>query len=256
MASFDFVECTTRAFSFVWKERSEVVRLSAMVIAIKVVSFIALILFELQDNLLRQGILLIPSYYLEGVVIARLVIVATQTHERMNADNLQASLQASAIIYLLIKMALSFVTGMTAFTQGTMPDTTSSEPTMSLFVVAFFILLLMIWSFRFLWLYVPIALGYSLIDFMRKFKSFSSSLYMIGLWIMCMVPVGFFMVICIELLAMIFPPIGDEKSMVLKLGIAFVQAIADYGLALVSSIGMAYGIHSVFNNENKTTSLF
>ena len=71
MASFDFVECTAKAYRFVWARRQEVLELSALMLAVKIVSFVGFIVFGLDENFLRQGLLLIPVYMLEGWVIAR-----------------------------------------------------------------------------------------------------------------------------------------------------------------------------------------
>jgi len=264
MASFDFVECSSKAYRFVWEERAEILRLSAMVLAIKIVSFVALIVFGLESNVLRQGLVLIPAYFIEGCVVVRVIVMAVYAQEEKSSaqhaaiapEKMQQNLQAAAIVYLLTKMAMSFLTGMGVEGQNAMPETPPPEPSMQMFAMAVILLLLMIWAFRFVWLYVPVALGYTPGYFVKQFKGFSSSFYMAGVWILCFVPLALVMILAAETLGMVLPQGEGEKSMSMKIGLAGIQAVIDYGMALISSVGVAYGVYSVFKNENKKTPIW
>ena len=52
MASFDFVESSAKAYRFTWQRREDVFRLSAMVLALKILTFVGLVVFGLDNNVL------------------------------------------------------------------------------------------------------------------------------------------------------------------------------------------------------------
>lgn len=263
MASFDFVECSAKAYRFVWNGRAGILNLSLMALALKVVSFMTVTALGLESNLLRQGLVLLPSQLLEGLVICRIMVLATTLEVEKDGSAMilgdSPSIRAGAIVYALIKLLLSFVIGMTFMEHADVASSqaASSGPDPQILMLAILILAGMVWVFRYLWLYVPVSLGYGIEDFSRKFKGFSSSLSMIGLWILCFTPLAFLLILCSEILGHLIPGARDDlPSIVYLQAMAVVQAFFDYAISLVSSIGMAYGIRSVFNNENKKTSIF
>ncbi len=266
MASFDFVECAAKSYRFVWERREDVLRLSAMVVAVKILLFVSFVVFDVHEDVLRQGLFLLPSYFLEGWVIAHLMIMALH-HDDLNADQkssilpgpetLEKHIKASMIVYVLIKLILSFVTGMTYGGVQQLPDAPPPDPSLQTFFMAVMLIAFSIWAFRFLWIYIPVVMGRSVFEFLDTFKSFMSSFNFLGVWVMCFVPLVLLLLILSQAFGMIAGGLGfDEKSVVFGSGMAAIQALIDYLMALVSSIGIAYGVYSVFKGENKKTAIW
>lgn len=266
MASFDFVESVSRACHFVWEQRVDVVRLSLMVLVIKILSFVSFVAFGMQDAALRQGLLLLPVFLLEGRVIATLVIMAVQTHRVQNSsrgsgffsdEDISRNAKAAMIVYVLTKLALSFLMGSAYEGQQGAPDVAMPEPTFQTVFVAIFILLFLIWAFRFLWIYVAVAMGYSISAYLKRFRAFSDSFSFLGVWILCFVPVMLLLLLLSEFYSISMSALGiGVESVVFEGGLTALQAVVDYVLSLVSSLAVAYGIYSVFNNENQKTELW
>lgn len=266
MANFDFVEATSRSYSFVWHNRVEVFRLSSLVLSVKIVSFIGLIAFGMEQNVIRQGLIFLPSYLLEGWAIAHIIVMAIYKADGADTktgfslpvgEDIENNIKASMIIYVLTKLTLSFVLGVTFSGQGPDMQPTAPEPSLSMFVLAMGMLVFMVWAFRFLWLYVPYIFGVSAIQFLNKFKAFGASFNFIGVWLLCFVPLVLAMIAASEVLGFIATMVGlDQKSIVFESMIAVVQAFTDYGMALFASLGVAYGIFSVLKGENKKTSIW
>ncbi|MCC6598064.1 MAG: hypothetical protein IT559_04685 [Alphaproteobacteria bacterium] len=262
MASFDFVECAARSYRFAWDERDEILRLSLVMLAFKVVSFMTVTALGFEDNLLRQGLILLPSQFLEGLVICKILVLAVMRGAKKNELPVMygsfSSLRAAAIVYALIKLALSFLIGMAFLGQGEGVITASPpEGGSQTLILAVMLLILVGWSFRFLWLYVPVALGYGMGEFARRFKGFLSSVNMLGLWILCFTPLAMVLILFSEILGHIIPGAQGELPSVLYLQVlAVVQAVMDYVISLVASIGMAYGISSVLGGGNNKAPLF
>ena len=266
MASFDFVDSASRAYQFVWDKRDEVLRFSAMVLALKMLSFAAFVAFGLQKDVLLQGLLLLPSHLLEGWVIATLIMMALYQYEAQekNGQSIMPATQdmgkhikASMIVYVLIKLMLSFVMGYTYEGQQGLPDTQPPDPTLQTFIVAVMIIVFLIWAFRFLWIYIPIVMGRSLGEYLVKFRAFSDSFPLLGVWILCFVPVVLVMLVMSQIWDTVSGALGfGSDSIVFDTGMAIIQALIDYALSLVSSLAVAYGMYSVFKGENKKTDIW
>lgn len=265
MASFDFVDSSSKAYRFVWLRRADVLRLSAMALSLKILSFVAFVAFDIQSDILRQGLYLLPVYLLEGWVIARLMTMAVYSEAQENtksflppAEDIERNIKASMIVYVLTKLLLSFVIG-ASFPDGALlqDSSTPPEPGFYTFILAIMMLVFLIWSFRFIWIYVPYVMGVRPFEYMKRFQAFSASFYMLGVWVLCFVPIVMLMVLSSKLLGLFMLGIGfDPDSVAFDAGLSVLHAIIDYVMSLVSSLGIAYGIYSVFNNEDKTTSLF
>jgi len=266
MASFDFVECTAKSYRFIWERREDVLRLSAMVLVIKILSFVSFVVFDVEQDVLRQGLFLLPSYFLEGWVIAHLMIMALH-HDELKEDkksdilpapaDLDRNIKASMIMYVLVKLMLSFVTGTTFNGMKMVPDTPPPEPTMQTFIMAVLLIIFAVWAFRFLWVYVPMVMGRSPLEFLAHFKSFLCSFSFLGVWLMCFVPLVLLLLMLSEVFGTISGAMGaGPESVIFESGLAIIQALIDYLMALVSSIGVAYGIYSVFKGDNKKTPIW
>jgi len=162
-------------------------------------------------------------------------------------------LLASALVYVLLKVILSVWVGLVMMGQGGLSPqemSSESEPTPGIFMLALVMLGVTVWAFRFLWLYIPVALGFGMRDFIRAFKGFASSYYMIGLWVLCFTPLAVVMMVCSEGVALVIPGAHEEQPSVLYVQtMAIFQAVMDYVISLVSSVGMAYGIYAVLTGR-------
>lgn len=266
MASFDFVDSASKSYRFVWEKRAEVMRLSAMVLTLKILIFVSFVAFGLEDQVLRHGLYLLPAYLLEGWVIAQLMLMALYSLEKEGGskkkimpppEDFERNVKACMIVYVLTKLTLSFVVGMTFSSAQGLPEQPPSDPRPETLILAFMMLIFAVWSFRFFWLYVPLIIGKGPTDYLLRFRAFSSSFYMIGVWVLCFVPMVLLMIFVSEFFAMVLGVLGvGNIPIVADSVIAVIQAVIDYGISLVSSLGVAYGVYSVYAGEEKTTSIW
>lgn len=266
MASFDFVESASRAYQFIWERRIDVLQISLMAIAVKVLTFVGFIVFGM-DDFLRQGLLALPAYFLEGWVIAQVMVMALYRDVAgvmggesilPSPEDIARNVKASAIVYVLIKLMMSFVVGMTYAEMDMGPDGlpagSSEEGSVQLLAVAVMMMVFMIWAFRFLWLYVPLVMGRTPLEFLDKFKPLVSSFSFLGTWLLCFVPLILLMIVLSQMLGTVMAGLGvSTESIVFESGLGALHAIIDYLLSLVSSVAIAYGVYSVFNADNKKT---
>ena len=271
MAKFDFVECASKSYEYTWSHKEMIMRMSLLALAIKFVTFAFIITFNLEHNYLRQGLILLPAYFAEGWVVAQIVFMALNNEQdsgykvpENNFKNAPRNMIASTIIYVLLKVAMSvaigtpqaFISPEAAQKAQEMAEAQPSEPSSLMFLALCVGLFAAFWAFRYLWLYVPVILGFSVKDFLFKIRYPYCSIYMIATWLFIMIPAGIVMVIVSGLVGTIFVTGDGEISSVGTIIITCIQAGFDYIIILMSSLAMAYGVASIFNKEDKNVSLF
>ena len=270
MASFDFIESATKSYSYVWHNRKALIVPSLAVLGIKLLCLMTILGLKMDSNVLRHGLILIPSHFAEGWIIAHTIVQALRTEsdkaylvKGLEKLDIQKAVMASMIIYVLTKIVLSLIIGIPyaidpAAMTGEKGSNFEGGGHIGSLIGASLIVLFMAWAFRFLWLYIPPLLNISLEAFLKRIKAIKTSFYMLALWVICFLPLLLIMVICIDIISLPFPkpPEGELMGMEQKYIVTFINAIFDYVIALITSIGMAYGIASIFNDENKTVSLW
>lgn len=228
-------------------------RMAAVPLAIKIVFYVGVTMLGLEENILRQGLLLLPVYFAEGwlaVQVIRFAVYGERGPEAPPSASRSRGIMAGTIIYVLTKIALSlFAALMVMGNQGT-ADTPPLQPAPEVFLIGLVALGAALWCFRLLWLYVPAALDRSVVDFLGRIKPFASSLYMMGTWLLCFVPLAVAMIMLSETMLMIFPPGADGAPvMAFKLAMAVAQAVLEILIAIIASAAMAYGIQTIYERK-------
>ena len=258
MANFQFIEAAGKGYKFVWDERGFLIRLVALPLLIKIASFMLVVSLGLQDNLLRQGLILIPSYFMEGWVVAHAIRLAIfgeigPLHDVHNRN----IIMATSILYALIKLSSSLVAGMMMTGEDVKQSINASQIDANAGIVfgVAFMLAFALWAFRFFWIYVPMAMGCPLHIFLKKIQGFGASFHMLGLWAITAIPPIMTLLALADILIAIFPDSTSERpSMAYMYALATLQAVTETLIALISSVGMAYGVWSLFTNPAKSRS--
>ncbi|MAF98150.1 MAG: hypothetical protein CMH26_05900 [Micavibrio sp.] len=275
MGKFDFIECSVKAYQYIWTQRHAMILPTIMVLFSKFTCFSIILSFGLDEDFLKQGLILLPSFFVEGWIIAQ-VLAMVLNYEADKAYHRQApslrpeniAVKGAMVLYVLIKLLsvailsapFHMIADKSAETLPT-PDIAQEELSLmselGVYTTSFMILCFACWAFRFLWLYVPLAMGYSVRDFIKRTNSLTSASYILALWMMFMIPIGLAMVLCMQLIFDAFSASSEQElSMLGKFVMAFFQGSFDYLMALASSVGMAYAIASIYNKEDKKVSLW
>jgi hypothetical protein len=257
-APFDVIESAGKGYSLVWSERSYLMRLALLPALIKLMCFSAVIAFGWEHAYLRQALVMLPSYFAEGWLLSHLVrfiffqqrwpFRSTGDKEKDVATlkDRARGITAGTVFYVLIRFLQN---GLFAFVRehgeplGAAPmETTAQEPSLLIFIIALLMLVFTIWAFRFFWLFIPAALNYSVKRFLQGLGGFSTSVYMVGTWLICFVPLVFLLLaITAQLLSMS----GADATAVpftVSFVVGIVQVIIDTLVIMVTTAGMAYAV--------------
>lgn len=260
---FDFIEAASRGYLFAWDKRSALLHLAFLPITIKFISLMLLILFELQDNYLRQGLILLPSYFAEGWLVAQTVrltfvsndsvLAAPHLRERFKNNSFEMNqriLMATVILYTLVMMISTMALGTMASavpTEAVDAEVPEADGNMMLF--AFMLVTLMIWGFRFLWLYIPVALGYGLKAFILKMKPFMLSIYMIATWLICIIPIGLVTVMLSQMAVAAFGVSDGVPTNGYFVSMYFIRAFVEALVAIITTVAMGYAIVRIMEGD-------
>lgn len=266
MASFDFIDATSRGYKFFWDEREMLIKLAAIPVAVKIASFILIDFLGMQENLLRQGLLFLPSFFAEGwlaVLLIRMVVLVPEdgprTKERFKAldESKPNILLAGTLVFVLIKLASAFIVGIAFMSAEGMPHREAPEPSAASFIFSLLLFALMIWAFRLLWLYIPVAMGVSVTGFLKKIGGYNSSFYLLGAWLLAFVPFVFALYFFAVILGTAFPGSLDEKPLLYTLIFSVVKGVFEVVITIISTLIMTYGIRDIYENKNRNeTKLF
>ncbi|MCB1532850.1 MAG: hypothetical protein KDJ35_08270 [Alphaproteobacteria bacterium] len=265
MGRFDFIESAASGYRFLMLQHELVGRMMLVPLLVKITSFVVITALALDDNYLRQGLMLIPSFFFEGWLVAqlaRLAIFEEDVSALLTGDRRKdmeilhtrfRAVMAATLIYVLTKLVISFVSGLALQANGGYQNTAAAvEPSSGGFLAAFIALGIAIWSFRYLWLYIPAALDYPMEDFLKRIRSFKVSVLMIATWMLCFIPLALMFMMISEVLVSIFPAdASGEVSMTYRYIMVCVQAVLELLITIVSSVAMAYGLSSFYKKGQK-----
>lgn len=263
-AGFNFSDAVGRGLKFSWDNRGQIAPHAFWPLSLKVSLFIIIALTGMDDNVLRQGLLLIPSYILEGLLVAYVVRFAMLGEAqplplaRGENDNIHMIAQkraifASMLLYVLIKLVVAFAAG-TMLSMGTsMPPAAEAPPAPpGSMLVAIALAVITIWSFRLFWIYIPVALDYPVDVFLKKIEGFRISFNMLALWVLCLLPASVVVLFAAQILSVVFPgPAEGVHSVPFSLFLGVLQAVIETVVVVVANVSMAFGFREALSIHKK-----
>ncbi|MFP4312964.1 MAG: hypothetical protein ACLFR0_01445 [Alphaproteobacteria bacterium] len=261
-ASFDFIKATAEGYKFLWQRRDIVLRLGFLPVIVKFICFIVVVNLGLENNFLRQGLLLFPAYLLEGYLVCTLVRLAVFSNEALVQPpgsgafeyykQRARDIQAGAILYTLIKLLAALLFGLIYATAPMRGEETVTPPNpgFDTFLAAMLMFVFMIWAFRLLWLNVAVTLGYSMRGYLKKVRGFSFSFHIFSVWIMCLLPFSLGGILIADILFSLTQGIGEAPSQIFLFLRMAIAALIETLSAIVSNIAIGFGIYWVMSGQN------
>lgn len=261
MASFDIVAACKHGYSAVWNNRALVIRLAAIPVFVKIISYIFILGMGLETNFLRQGLILFPAYLLEGYLICTLVRITIFTHEPLiqppgsAADSYYRQrgrdIQAGAVIYVLIKLMASLVVASVFMTAP--PDAAAAaegQGSLAAFIIFAAFISFGIWAFRLIWVEVPVALGYSIREYLAKVRGYSFSFHLLSVWIMCLLPLWLAAMLVNDIVMGVTGHSAEAPSQFYRYSMVSIQSVFETAIIAVSSVAIGKGVHDIMTGNN------
>ena len=254
MAHFDFIESAMYGYRTTWNNRHMLLRLAALPFLVKLGCYAALLLLDMDDQYLRHGLILLPSFFAEGFLLAYVIgtVMAGQSlSTNLNSVNIDfRNVKAAMVVYVLVQLGLSFTVGSVMDGVNMASEQAApASPSFGGFLFSIAALAFTIWAFRLVWVYVPMAMGISITAYLRRARAFSFSFYLLGCWLICFVPLGLLVLMVSQILSGFFSGDTESGSLGFSIIFAILQCAAEIIIGLVSSLAIAYGIRQMIENK-------
>lgn len=263
MASFDIFAATKEGFRYVAANHRLIIRLASIPVFVKFISYVTVLSLGLEENILRKGLVLFPSYLIEGYLICTLVRLAIFKNEAMiqppGADSHEyykrraADIQAGAVIYTLLKMMASLIVGLIHSLEITPAEQSEPQGGFEAFFAAALIMGFMIWAFRILWIYIPVTFGYSVRQYLYKVKGISFSFHIFSVWIMCMLPFALAFMLLSDIMVTMTGHSPENPSDILRYILVGFQSVLETTLLIIVSVAIGQGTIQILTGTNLPT---
>lgn len=271
MAYLDITQAAAKAYKTVWGERDYILRLAAIPFMLKLFCFSIAINYAGQpEDHLRFTLIMLPALLAEGWMVSHLVrlLVLGQRWPFKPTGNLEADLAvlevrargilSGMIVFVLINMAIGgFMAFVGNYIMPYMPQDAAAAETVQIpgnvAFLSFVLLVSIFWGVRVMWMFIPYAIGMNWRSYLMPLRGVSTSVHMIGLWLLCFIPV--FLVL--RVVAGIFGTLA--QSLAGDAGAAFVTIIvtvlADTLKVLLVTSGMTFALMKFFQKKNIDTTV-
>lgn len=275
----DLVDVIVTSAKDTLAHKDTLLRLAVFPVMVKLFALCIVVAFGLQDNTLRQGLVFIPAYFVEGWFVAvaiRMVMFKEQWPFFLTGDAQQdltllrrrrTAIQASGILYTLFRLIsvvfVSFMLTQAAFqdagvaTQGVSPDTvpqiadqTASLPFFVSFIAAMLALFATLWSYRYFCMYVPAAMGVPIKTYLKACFGLGSSLQFLFVTFFCFIPVFIVFSFLHSFAASFFPGAELTAEFWLYSGVfALIQSVMEVIITLFTGVALAYTLSEILKKK-------
>jgi hypothetical protein len=263
MKPLDIINCVDYGYHLTWGERSYLIRLAAVPLLVKLVCLIAVQVLGWQHEYLRIALVMLPSYFTEGWMLAhvcRLIFLDQRwpfrpsgnraVDEALLADRAYG-VMAGTLFYVVIKFLLAGFVGIITVSQYVAQgdlDVAQAQGNMDgtgpALLLALLCIFLTLWGFRLAFLYIPAAAGIGTQIITRSPKSFLLSVQIMGIWLICFLPyalIAFYM--SSALLA------NDPAGTAVQILATLVQVFMDTLISITTTAALAWGIRGMMTDR-------
>ncbi len=273
---FNIMDAAGYGYYRVWVERAYLLRLALIPVFIKFACTIAIFALDLDENPLRQGLVMLPATFAEGWVLAQFLRTLLM-NERWpimlpqvpNPNiirqllNRARGIVASVLVYVLLGM-LAYVTryvmfeyfpsseeidsARTAAEQVKATESNSGSINGVLGLLATIPMTLaflgVIWTFRFMWLYIPFAVLMPVKDYMKALSGFMSSVYLIVLFLASMLPATFVAIMLVRVVYGATEDMGETAQMLGHFISVLISVSTEITVGLVTTAAFSWAMRS------------
>lgn len=264
MKAFDLIDSASFGYKTVWQERKYLLKLAMIPVLIKLICTVIILTFDYENDYIRQGLVSLPAAFAEGWLLAQflrtllllerwpIMLGETISDNQMSALLIRArGIMSSTIMFALITFlayGLKEVYAIFYVMAGGSADLSTSIPADQppanplFFIPAVALIFLSIWIFRYLWLYIPVVVLMPLGEFLRKIGGFMSSIRMMGVFLISVIPC---LILAVVLSNIFTALVGGPDSDIGRFVMVIVSVSIEILISLVTTASMAYALRHI-----------
>ncbi len=270
MLNFDFIDAASFGYRAVWLERRYLLRLALIPILIKFACTVGIFALGYETDFIRQALITLPASFAEGWLMAqflRTILLLERwpiilKHEPSEPE-IQAlftrarGIMACTILYVLINfvdygfkaIAMKFYEMAEPAATGNNSAAASQTPLDTVYVIPILAgLVFAIWAFRLLWLYIPVVVLMRISLFLRLIGGYMTSLRMLGLFMICVMPCALLTSLATSLVVSVF---GGAESNISQFLVLLISVIVETIAWLIATASMAYAFRDILPKHPK-----
>lgn len=276
MASFDFVKATLDGYRFAWVRRADLIKFSIPVVFVSVFCNLMVIYTGAEENALREGLILLPAFFAQGLFVAELVRYTLydepfilwgytrRSHleeftelyrERQLDTERKRHVQGGMVIFVLVSIINSVLRGLSGPLAEGGEDSPASSPALEDFPVFVFqsaivavILLVALWFVRVGFLYIGFSAGYGIKAYFKKLKGLSSSVSLF----LCAFMIFFLMAVPLALMYGFLGQLLAESPGIKVVSLVVFGEMSKVLAQVVTTIGCSYGVREMMEVNSRS----
>jgi hypothetical protein len=262
MPEYNPIACVSNAYRLIWHERAYLIRLAAIPLFIKFAFYMLSATYGETGNVIRMSLFMLPAYFAEGWLLCHFIRLITigqrwpykitgNEEEDVKALRVRAKPLLSGILgFVLINLGIAlYFTVFTHFTPAEIWEGKEIKPEdipQSTAMIIVLLFALMIAGFKLVWFYIPLAANISPVTYMKKLQGFGMTIRLIGLWLLCFVP------IMVAMQAILSPfLVAETSSAGTQVLIAMLTVLFDTLKNIVVTAGMTFAIMQLVYDRHK-----
>lgn len=206
---FDIFSSVRDGYVQTWMHREYLLKLAAIPIVIKLICFFTAYGLGIDQMRLTYPLLMLPAYFAEGWLIAqflRTLITGERWPIKIKGDpekhfekylDRARGILAAIITFVLISMVHGgLMVGLLEFREFLLGQTEDGAYTGNplIIFVAFGAVFAALWTFRLLWLHIPMLVLMPMKTYLKALPGLMPSIHMLATWLLAIVPVLFILI--------------------------------------------------------------
>lgn len=257
--AFDIINTAHQAYRMALQERAYLMKLALVPLIVKYIFYAISVHYVEPTNILRLSLIMVPAYFVEGWLLSHWVRTLIVPHHRwpfqpsgdQSKDVKEIALRSrgimsGAIAYTLINLLIA---GFFSYFMQLIPvDMDPSEANPAVAIAGIAMMASTFFLFRFVWLYIPLAVNVDLRVVLDKLKVKGLTFNLIGVWLVCFAPP----IVALYFFGGLLTSIGGEEPLpMMEALIMFVRVALDVVKNILVTAGMAYAFIQILDMKLK-----
>lgn len=247
--NFNMVSTVSGAYKFLWDQRPYLLRLCLLPFFILLACYVGVMVLDDQAGFVWQSLILLPGFFAEGWLVVHVI------HFIFKNDNFtphKKLTQAGIILYALIKFLIFGITGFLWQVLQEGEEMAHASGTMEIspvnFVLSLVFLVFFIRAFSWLFLFIPVSIGYRIKDYIIKFSDFRTSINMLASWFACFIPFSMLFTFIMSVILSVYST-PDSVPMLIRFSLTLIQVVMELTVTIVITACMASGIKQMIERK-------
>lgn len=249
MNFLDIISSIEFGYKYTWANRKTILRLALPALILTIACAAVASFASSEASRLTLTLLFLPAFFAQGLMVSVLIRKALLGKQFIKViPTTEKNLMAGMVSYVLMTLILSFIAWIAeTIIMDSQPQITENLNPTILSIGLAAILAASFWSVRIGWIFIPISIGYSPVQYLSKLKGMFSSVIILAIWLGCSLPI-------LGMATLLFTLIKDASQQTIAMVSYVLIPAADMATLIISSIAIAIWLGKVLYKSEQSNS--